>query len=148
MIRLLVLTLLIAGCAHRQDYQTMEAKVAAMEVADVTEVREDLDGVLAAHPKIDPNVKEKIRSLIHTHLDSHTALKAQEAKYIHLLLSETLQSDAKTPRQFASEKLNTLYSQKSANIQKLITELRKICENIPEREAFYKEMEYIMREIR
>jgi len=147
-IAFIVLALVTAGCAHRYDYAALEKRVAAMETRDIRDVRQDLNGVLEEHHNIDAATKEKIRGLIHHHLDTHRGLKVEEAKYIHLLLTETLQSDSSTSRQFASTKLNELYSQKAANIQKLITELRKVCENIPDREAFYKEMEYIMREIR
>ena len=148
----LLALIVLASCAHRYDYAAFRQRVDKVEARNLEEVRGDTEEILSAHPEMDAGTKESIRALINRHLETHTKLREEESKVIHVLLEESLspQDNQKQGRRIhqGNEDLLRIYQNKASNIAALVEGIKQSTAQLQDRVRFYREMEYLIREIR
>ncbi len=142
----------VSACAHRYDYATFRERVEKSQVETLADVRRDTDDILQAHPEIDEATKVRVRELVATHLETFSALRAEENKLIHAVLEEGLNTtEAVAHRRrmrAADEELARVYRRKAANLSQLVEGITQATAHLVKRREFYDEMEHLIREIR
>lgn len=146
--KLLVLLLLAAACAHKLDYRVLDQKVNQMEARDLEVIKDDMTSILASHPDMTQEMKESINQLLEKHLSEHQRLKGEESKALQVLLEDTLSDPNSVSRSFGKEKLAEIYQLKSKNVLGLIDGIKANTATLKDRPAFYREMSILMREFR
>jgi hypothetical protein len=148
----LIALIVLASCAHRFQYNAFRERVDQVEARNLEEVRGDTEEILLAHPEIDANTKEVLRAMINRHLETHAQLREEESKVIHVLLEETLRPQENKKQgqiiHLGNEDLVRIYQNKAANIAALVEGIKKSTAQLPGRERLFREMEYLIREIR
>lgn len=146
--KILVLLLLVASCAHKMDYRVLGEKVEQMEARDLQIIKEDMTAVLAGHPQMTQEMKTTVTALLDKHISEHQRLKAEESKALQVLLEDTLSDPDSLARSFGKKKLSEIYQLKSTNVLALIDGIRSTTASLKDRPAFYREMSILMRELR
>lgn len=146
--KLLVLLLLTAACAHKMDYHLLGEKVKKMEARDLQVIQEDMTAILAGHPEMTQEMKSTITALLEKHISEHQRLKGEESKALQVLLEDTLSDPDSLARSFGKNKLAEIYQLKSKNVMTLIDSIKVTTASLKDRPAFYREMSILMRELR
>jgi hypothetical protein len=145
----ILLLALVTSCAHRIDYAQFAQKVNAKEARNTAEIKEDMELMLALHPKLEEATKATIRGFLNTHITEHQRLKDEESKIVQVLLEKSINSPNIDAHQHNGIKdLDNIYQRKAKNISQLISSIKGVTTGLIEQPELHKELQILMKDLR